>query len=132
MTKTTKITLKDIIAKKEQIINSKKERATIDLYIKSLGGTITASAPDRDIIADSLEMSESDAAIGDMYVVYQCITEPSLKDMELQNTYGCVEPWEIVEKIFLPGEITTIAKELLELAGYGQNGVKKISDEVKN
>lgn len=132
MTKNTKLTLKTLLERKEQIINQKKTRATAELYVKSLDGTITIVAPDRAIIADSTEMGESDGTKGDMYVVYQCVTEPSLKSKELQEAYGCVEPLDIVEKLFLPGEISAIAKELLELAGYDQNGVKKISDEVKN
>ena len=118
--------------KKEQILNSKKTRKTAELYVKSLDGTITVVAPNRAIITDSAEMGGDDGTMGDVYIVYQCVTEPALKSKELQDAFECIEPMEIVEKLFLPGEINAIAKELLELAGYDQNGVRKVTDDVKN
>ncbi len=132
MNKNTKITLKALLDKKEQLLNANKTRRTAELYVKSLDGTITVVAPDRAIITDSAEMGGNDGIMGDIYVVYQCVTEPALKSKELQDAFECVEPMEIVEKIFLPGEISAIAKELLELAGYDQDGVKKVTDDVKN
>lgn len=132
MNKNTKITLKALLEKKEQILNSKKTRKTAELYVKSLDGTITVIAPNRAIITDSAEMGGDDGTMGDVYIVYQCVTEPALKSKELQDAFECIEPMEIVEKLFLPGEINAIAKELLELAGYDQNGVRKVTDDVKN
>lgn len=132
MNKNTKITLKSLLDKKEQILNSKKTRKKAELYVKSLDGTITVTAPDRAIITDSAEMGDNDGIMGDIYVVYQCVTEPALKSKELQDAFECVEPMEIVEKIFLPGEISAIAKELLELAGYDEDGVRNVTDDIKN
>ena len=57
-------------------------------------------------------------------------TEPCLKSKELQQEFGCVDPMEIVEKIFETGEIPQIALECLKLAGY-VDGVKAVAD-VKN
>ncbi len=132
MNKDTKITIDALLERKEQILNGKKNRKTVDLYVKSLDGTITITAPDRAIIADSAEMAKDNTMIGDVYIVYRCVTNPALGDKELQEAFGCVEPMDIVEKLFLPGEITAIAKELLELAGYDNDGVKNITDEIKN
>ena len=39
MNKTTKITLEELIRRKEQMLESKKKPKTATLYIKSLGGT---------------------------------------------------------------------------------------------
>ena len=59
-------------------------------------------------------------------------TEPDLKDKELQKAFECVEPMEIVEKVFSAGEITNIALKCIELAGYGQNSIKEIVENTKN
>ena len=53
-----------------------------------------------------------------------------INKLTIRDAYGCVEPMEIVEKIFEPGEIPQIAVECLKLAGY-IDGVKAV-DDIKN
>jgi len=125
MTKQTKITLKELIARKEQMLEAKKTPKTKELYIKSLDGTITVEGPTSALAKDAQEMTD-----GDQYLVYQCVIDPCLKSKELQEAFGCVEPMEIVEKLFDPGEIPQISVECLRLAGY-IDGVKAVED-VKN
>ena len=107
------------------MLESKKQKKTGTLYIKSLDGTITIEAPTADLARDAQDMDN-----GDAYMVYSCVTEPCLKSKELQQAFGCVEPMEIVEKIFDVGEIPQIAVECLKLAGY-VDGVKAVED-IKN
>ena len=121
----TKITLKELLRRKEQMLEAKKIPKTKELYINSLGGTITVEGPTSALAKDAQEMDN-----GDVYLVYQCVTDPCLKSKELQEAYGCVEPMEIVEKIFDPGEIPQISVECLRLSGY-IDGVKAV-DETKN
>ena len=45
MNKTTKITLQELIRRKEQMLESKAKPKTGTLYIKSLDGTITIEGP---------------------------------------------------------------------------------------
>ena len=125
MNKNTKITLAELIRRKEQMLESKKKPKTATLYIKSLGGTITIESPTSDLARDAQDMDN-----GDAYMVYSCVTEPCLKSKELQMAFECVEPMEIVEKVFEPGEIPQIAVECLKLAGY-VDGVKAV-DDIKN
>ena len=125
MNKNTKITLKELIRRKEQMLESKKQKKTKELYIKSLDGCITIESPSAALAKDSQE-SEN----GDVYMVYSSVVEPCLKSKELQEAFGCVEPMEIVEKIFDPGEIPLIAVECLKLSGY-IDGVQAV-DELKN
>ena len=126
MKKHTKITIEELVRRKEQLLQSKKQKKTKELYVKSLDGTITITEPDAALARDAQEMEES----GDTYIVYSCVTEPCLKSKELQEAFGCVEPMEIVEKIFDAGEIPQIAVECIKLAGY-IDGVKPI-DDLKN
>ena len=126
MKKHTKITIEELVRRKEQMLKSKQQKKTKDLYVKSLDGAITIVEPDAALARDAQEMEES----GDTYIVYSCVTEPCLKSKELQEAFGCVEPMEIVEKIFDVGEIPQIAVECIKLAGY-IDGVKPI-DDIKN
>ena len=123
MNKHTKITLDELLRRKEQMLDGKKKKKTGTLYIKSLGGTITIESPD--LARDAQDMDS-----GDAYMVYSCVIEPNLKSKELQQAFGCVEPMEIVDKIFDVGEIPQIAVECLKLAGY-VDGVKAV-DDIKN
>ena len=126
--KTTSITLKSLMAKKEAILSAKKDRKTAKVYVKSLDGTVTVSAPELAVVMEAQEMG---AGRGDAYIVYQCVTEPNLKDRELQEAFGCAEPLDIVEKVFDDGEIGRVALECMKLAGYAEDSVKLVED-VKN
>lgn len=123
--KQTKLTLKELISRKEQMLESKKTKKTAELFIKSLDATITIESPDSGLAKDAVDMEN-----GDTYLVYSCVTEPCLKSKELQQVFECVEPMDIVSKVFLEGEIPQIAMECMKLAGY-IDGVKQV-DEIKN
>ena len=69
---------------------------------------------------------------GDAYLVLNCIVSPNLKDAKLQEAYGCVEPTDIVRKLFDAGEMTRIAVAILDCAGYNKNIVRKVHDDAKN
>lgn len=58
------------------------------------------------------------------------VIEPSLKDTNLQKHFNAVTPKELVNKLFLAGEISDIADEISKLCGYDSQ--KEIDDEVKN
>ena len=126
MNKHTKLTLKELVRRKEQVLESKKKKKTRDLYIKSLDAVITIEEPDAALARDAQEMDEK----GDNYIVYSCVIEPCLKSKELQEAYECVEPMDIVEKVFAAGEIPQIAIECIKLAGF-IDGVKVVED-IKN
>lgn len=125
MKHTTKITLQELLRRKEQMLEDKKKPKAATLYVKSLDGTIQIESPTSALAREAQDMEN-----GDNYMVYSCVTEPPLKSKELQEAFGCVEPMEIVEKIFEPGEIPQIAIECLKLAGY-VDGVKAV-DDIKN
>ena len=121
----TKITLAELLRRKEQMLESKKTRKTAELHVKSLGGTITIESPDSALAKEVQEMER-----GDEYMVFQCVTEPCLRSKELQQAFGVVEPPDIVSAVFDVGEIPQIAVECLKLAGY-VDGVKVV-ESLKN
>lgn len=119
-----KLTLTELIQQKEKY--QVKTDAKAELYLDQLDATITISKPERSLVIDALEMKEE----GDPYLVYNVVVEPNLKDAELQKAYGCVEPTDIVYKIFDEGTIAGIAKASLKLAGW-ESDVKAV-ENLKN
>lgn len=125
MDKKTKITLDILLARKEQAKEDKRKNNTCELYVQSLDGTITIKPPTRAIMSDA--RNTDDDSLADRYLVYQCVVEPNLKDTKLQNAYGCGEPDEIVDKIFELGEVSKIAAECVNMAGFG-NSVETVKN----
>jgi len=124
---TKKMTLLDLIKDKEKY--QIKSDTTQDLFIDRLGVSVTIKKADRALCLECIGMTndQEQADMADIHMVYNTVTEPNLKDPELHKSYGCVEPYDIIEKIFEPGEIASIAGEGMVLAGYG-SGVKKVED----
>ena len=124
MNKATKLTLAELLRRKEQMIASKKIKKTMDLYIKSIDSVITIEEPDGALCRDANDM---EAGEGDKYMCYECIKEPDIKSKEVQDAFGCAGPMDIVEIIFAPGEIPQIAIECMKLAGY-MGGVEAVKN----
>ena len=124
MNKTTKLTLAELLRRKEQMLESKKVKKTQDLYIKSIDATITIEEPTGALCRDANDMEPGE---GDKYMCYECIVEPNLKDAEVQKQFGCTNPMDIVDVIFAPGEIPQIAIECMKLAGY-MGGVEAVKN----
>ena len=124
-----KLTLDDFIRRKEQSQRDKRTPKTDELYI--LGGTITVEEPNMSLIEDSATFasgegtSESEA---NAYLVYQSISEPSLKTPELSTNDA---PHKIVFDLFRPGEVQAIAQHLMKMAGYSNESVRTV-DKIKN
>lgn len=125
MDKNTKLTLDELIRRKEQIIMQRKLSDSKELYVEHLGGTITITAPDEGIMSDLADM---DPATANKYIVYQCVKEPCLKSKELQAVYECAEGMDIVNKLFKMGEIARIAEEIVNLAGYDKDSIEAIKN----
>jgi len=108
-----KLSLTDLIEKKEKY--EVKTGVKKELYLDQLDATVTILQPERSMVLDAIESQSDD------YMVYNIVVEPNLRDAGLQKEYGCVEPMDIVSKIFNPGTIAGIAKAGLKLAGYESN-----------
>lgn len=108
-----KLTLKQLIDDKEKLAGKKAK--TKDVYVEELDAVVTIETPSRKLIMESMEIGESGA---DEFLVYNCIVEPNLRDKDLQKTYECAEPVDIVEKVFNIGSVKGIAEQALSMAGF--------------
>lgn len=129
MNRQTKLTLDELIRRKMQIQEAKRQRKTKELYIESLDGTITLTEPTKELMVDVTNMDGDSYSIN-KYVVYNCVSEPCLKSKELQECYECIEPSDIVDKLFSYGEVMQIGTHLNELAGL-TTGVSEV-EKIKN
>lgn len=127
MTEIKKLTLTDLLKEKEKY--EVKDNTTEELYIRRLDASITITKPERSLCIEAFQMAndENQGGKADPFIVYNVVTEPNLKDKELQTEFGCVEPMDIVEKIFEAGEIASIAQAGMELAGY-RKSIDKVKD----
>ena len=124
MNKNAKLTLAELLRRKEQMLESKKVKKTQDLYIKSIDATITIEEPTGALCRDANDMEPGE---GDKYLCYECIIEPNLKSKDVQDAFDCAVPMDIVDIIFAPGEIPQIAIECMKLAGY-MGGVEAVKN----
>ncbi|GEK30328.1 hypothetical protein KZO01_06370 [Kurthia zopfii] len=126
-----KLTLLQLIKEKEKY--EVKSGVKEELYIERLDATIVFEKPDRALVLESIELSQdkdTDPGSADVHILYNSIVEPNLKDDELQKAYACGAPTDIVWKVFEPGEVSTIAGEIMKSVGYGSH-IEKV-EHVKN
>lgn len=116
------ISVKELIEQKEKIEGNKKT-----LYdIKTSIGTITVKQPTASFVADALDLAD-----GNKLMVLDNVVEPNLKDKDLQKAYNCIEPTDIVEKLFKAGEVNHISLAIMNCAGY-KSVETKVHEELKN
>ena len=120
------VTVADLIAKREEIKNKRKERYDIETSI----GTIIVKQPTRRMIDDILK--GQDNRQNDIELIFETVIEPNLKDKDLQQAYGCSVPSDIVPMIFQPGEVSPLARAIMRTAGFGTSFETKIHEEIKN
>lgn len=127
-----KLTLNDLIQQKEKYEVKKDVKEEILLERNGEEFTITIKKPTRASCLECISMAqdENQQEKADIHMVYNIVVEPNLKDTNLHKAYGCVEPTDIVEKIFEPGEIAQISGYGMQLAGYGSE-IKAVKD-IKN
>ena len=56
------------------------------------------------------------------------LIDPSMKDKDLQEKFGCSTPGQLIEKIFNGAEIGVMADAVTELSGFSGN----VIEDVKN
>ena len=124
-----KLTITDLLKNKEQY--KVKSDIKEEVFIERLDSTITIKKPERSLCMEAVQLTKDDnGTTADIFLVYNVVVEPNLKDKNLLKEFGCVEPTDIVEKIFEAGEIMQISQVALELSGYN-SGVKRVKD-IKN
>lgn len=119
-----KVTLEQLIKQKDKLQGNKKE--AINVYVESLEGYVVLNKPDRQLIADAQAMDN--AFESNIHLVTYCLVEPDLKDKEAQKAFGVITPKELLQEILNDGEISNLAEELVEQAGFKKGNVRLVKD----
>lgn len=118
--------VKELLKRADEI--KKRHEQTVTLEIKGLGAC-KFKVPSKSLIDDA-RTYDNGAAV-DEFTVAECMIAPKLNDPELLTAYGVSNSIDLVNKIFLAGEVARVATILIEKAGYTEALVKEI-DDLKN
>ena len=119
------ISIADLIAKKEDIERAKKAKYDIKTSI----GTLTVKKPTASLVAETNELEDGN----EEYLIINSVVEPDLKEPQLLKAYGCIEPTDIVRKLFDAGEIMALSRTIMSTAGYNAGNLEsKLHEDAKN
>ncbi|AJK89643.1 MULTISPECIES: phage tail assembly chaperone [Lysinibacillus] len=123
-----RLSVTDLLKEKEKY--QVKDDVTETVKVERLDVEVVLRKPEKSLCVDTMKMArdENNDTDADVYMVYNTMVEPDLKDAELQKAYGGTLPTDVVSKIFEPGEIAQLSEVAFELAGYKKGGVKAIKN----
>lgn len=122
------INAKDLLEKKGLIEDRQNQKVIVETPL----GDFTFKVPTINILTDAKTYENAHKDRDNQYCIYTCCLEPDLKDQDLQREFNKgKEPVDIVDTIFLPGEVASIANILIEKAGYESKSIKAV-EGVKN
>ena len=125
------ISAKDLI-KKKKIIEDKKDKQ-VEIEVPETG-TFLFRIPNMLDYEDSEAYGKNRKQKGyesNKYLIHACCLEPNLKEPELLEAYEVKNPIDIVDKIFMVGEVSTIATTLVQKAGFDKDSYKVV-EKAKN
>lgn len=126
---TNKVLLKQLIEKKLE--KDGKKTATKDIYIESLGGSITFNNPSDAARIEYSEKVKSESYVdmvdGMVKLIYDCC--PMLHSKELQESIEVDYPYDTVRAIFDITEITDLGVKLINFFADEEDDAE---DKLKN
>ena len=126
-----KLTLSDLIVRKEQRESSKADYR--DIKVEALGGMLTLKKLPLSQVLTMLDDQDENAGMKEnldfeVELIYKSC--PMLQNKELQEAYGCQEPYDIVLRVLDDnvGALAELASAVLDFYGMGDS----IRDQLKN
>ena len=126
-----KLTLSDLIARKEQRESSKADYR--DIKVEALGGMLTLKKLPLSQVLTMLDDQDENAGMKEnldfqVELIYKSC--PMLQNKELQEAYGCQQPYDIVLRVLDDnvGALAELANAVLDFYGMGDS----IRDQLKN
>ena len=126
-----KLTLSDLIARKEQREAGRTDYR--DVKVEALDGTLTLKKLPLSQVLTMLDDQNENAGMKEnldfeVELIYKSC--PMLQNKELQEAYGCQEPYDIVLRVLDDnvGALAELASAVLDFYGMGDS----IRDQLKN
>lgn len=118
------VSIQELIEKRDEIKARKQAKVTMQTSI----GEIICKKPSSTLLTEAMNLDDG----GDIYLLYNSIIEPNVKDKSLQEAFNCGEPTDIIKALFEVSEVPAISGALLKSTGFGKDVHAKVYDEVKN
>ena len=85
--------------KEKEKFQTKNDEVAV-VFVERLNAEVVIRKPEKSLCVDALRMNrdKDNDTDADVYMVYNTMTEPDLKNKDLQKEFGCVLPTDIVEK----------------------------------
>ena len=120
-----KATFDDLIRLK--LRRDEQREKPIEIEVKSLGKTLVFTAPKNAQQLDFLGEIRKAITIDGGYaayrkLIYDCC--PALHDTKLHGEIGVVDPYDTVDKLFLPVEVMSIGDELTDKSMTAEAEIK--------
>lgn len=132
MAKGLKLTLSELLAKKEQRDRDRVEYKSV--YVENLGGELEIKKLPLPQFLDKIGDLNDDTGAGEamraqLDLIYDCC--PVLHSKELQDAYDCIEPTDVVAKVFDDNfsDISLVTAAIFEMYGMDSSD---IVGELKN
>lgn len=126
-----KLTLSDLIARKEQREAGRTDYR--DVKVEALDGVLTLKKLPLSQVLSMLDAQDENAGMKEnldfeVELIYKSC--PMLQNKELQEAYGCQEPYDIVLRVLDDnvGALAELASAVLDFYGMGDS----IRDQLKN
>nr|DAH73532.1 MAG TPA: tail assembly chaperone protein [Caudoviricetes sp.] len=128
-----KLSIQDIIAKKEDCKNRKKIKKCL-IHSEFLGGELEAHSLSKEDLADVRVRLRDEGEEGVYHFIFLSIDE--LRDPELKKAFSCKRGIDIVDRLFSDAEkamIVDILSELNGLTSLDENAILKMEiEDLKN
>lgn len=115
----------------EKLQKDHKKSYEVKRLSKALGKkfTVTCMPLTNEQIVHIGEISKNNMDMKFNAVLECCNIEgKSLKDKQLMDKFKAVTPAELLDKLFLPGEVYELYNVINDLSGYGKDAVKEIKN----
>lgn len=70
--------------------------------------------------------SDIDVSIMQLETILHGVESPSLRDKALVKHYGVVTPYDLVKKLLLPGEISSLYDQITQLSAFNTGAVEEV------
>lgn len=110
------------------------QRFNANFKVRAIDGTLLNSIQDQCTYArkgknGKIERELDEQKFQSMLIEKACIV-PNFGAKELMEKYKAFEPWEVIGKRLLAGELAKISATVMDISGFGEE--EAVMDEVKN
>lgn len=103
---------------------SKQLGGKIEFKLEAINANKYAEIQENSVDVDKSGNVKVDMQKMQTFTILDGVTEPSLKSKELMEHFEVLTPIDLINKLFLPGEITTLFNEINKLNGFSDDDEK--------